>query len=127
MISTTTSPEALAVFAMAGYGGFGRLIALPLRTPPRIGVKELVGAGRLTPSLQRWELEDAMALSNTGGAVEGSTVSETVGRSVFSGHKARRPLKRAYEAVPIANVRSAMKRRMVILRMAVSPFGNLKH
>src|SRR5207247_8425184 len=42
---TTTVPEACACLAMGGYGGFGRLIALPFSTPPEIGALGGVGAG----------------------------------------------------------------------------------
>lgn len=36
---TTTVPAALAARASAGYSGFGRLMALPLSTPPEIGAR----------------------------------------------------------------------------------------
>src|SRR5687767_16012479 len=36
---TTTVPEAWAALAIGGYEGFGKLIALPFRTPPEIGAR----------------------------------------------------------------------------------------
>src|SRR5687768_2908642 len=36
---TTTVPEAWAALAIGGYDGFGKLIALPFRTPPEIGAR----------------------------------------------------------------------------------------
>src|SRR5882724_9539020 len=42
---TTTVPEACACLAIAGYGGLGRLIALPLSTPPEIGARGGAGGG----------------------------------------------------------------------------------
>src|SRR5688572_24248020 len=37
VICTVTVLEAFAAFAIAGYGGWGLLIALPFSTPPEIG------------------------------------------------------------------------------------------
>ena len=42
---TTTVPDAWACRAIGGYAGFGRLIALPLSTPPEIGALGGVGLG----------------------------------------------------------------------------------
>src|SRR5687767_13493704 len=36
---TTTVPEAWAALAIAGYAGLGKLMALPLRTPPETGAR----------------------------------------------------------------------------------------
>src|SRR5215510_942944 len=40
---TTTVPEACAALAIGGYAGFGKLIALPFRTPPEMGARGGVG------------------------------------------------------------------------------------
>src|SRR6185295_13857015 len=40
---TTTVPEACAARAIGGYAGLGKLIALPLRTPPEMGARGGVG------------------------------------------------------------------------------------
>src|SRR5256885_10722571 len=40
---TTTVPAACAALAIGGYAGLGRLIALPLSTPPEIGARGGVG------------------------------------------------------------------------------------
>src|SRR5262249_27475526 len=42
---TTTVPEACACFAIAGYGGFGKLMAFPFSTPPEIGARGGAGGG----------------------------------------------------------------------------------
>src|SRR6185503_7545451 len=44
---TLTDPPARTAFAAGGYGGFGRLIALPFRTPPEIcfGTSFFTGGG----------------------------------------------------------------------------------
>src|SRR4030095_9864604 len=36
-------PEAWAALAIGGYAGFGKLMALPFRTPPEIGARGGVG------------------------------------------------------------------------------------
>src|SRR5215813_10649067 len=40
---TTTVPAACAALAIGGYAGFGKLMALPLRTPPEMGARGGVG------------------------------------------------------------------------------------
>src|SRR6185436_17037462 len=36
---TLTTPDAWAALAIGGYAGWGRLMALPLSTPPEIGAR----------------------------------------------------------------------------------------
>jgi len=86
VICTVTVPDAFAALAIAGYTGWGLLIALPLSTPPEIGALgvDLRGGAGGTPWVKVGGLSISLAGASPGlDAGVDSAISPEEGELLF--------------------------------------------